>query len=227
MYFFVDYKKSYNSPIMGQTTSSNDLSIFGLKEIDTETTKKYVSGVMEITGDSLVKDLKKSIICKCPVVTREMCLEKNFCNEPKPPVPSPPPQITPDASGAVNNQKALKRAQEVRDAKLAEQKLLDEAEAQRLEQERIKMEKRQREKEEYEKMIEEQQKLKEEREADLNPYDLPAESAGQSNQSAVENNQVVQMCQQQINSMGNVTKSAFLGMYGEECSTVADKLIFK
>jgi hypothetical protein len=215
---------------MGQTSSSNDLSIFGLKDDSTETTNNYVPGVMEITGDSLVKDLKKSIICKCPVVTREMCLEKNFCNEPKP-VPSPPPQIVSDTSGAKNNQEALKKAQEIRDAKLAEQKLLDEAEAERLEQERVKMEKKQREQEEHEKMIEQQRKLKEEREAEfeesLNPYDTPIESAGQSNNSAEDlDPQTVKNCQDQINTMGNVTKSAFLLMYGDECSTVADQLKF-
>ena len=75
---------------MGQTSSSNDLSIFGLKDVSTETIN-YAPGVMEITGDSLVKDLKKSIICKCPIVTREMCLEKNFCKESKPaPAPAAP-----------------------------------------------------------------------------------------------------------------------------------------
>ncbi len=159
---------------------------------------KYTPGKLEVITADLAADLKKSILCKCPVPTRESCMQNNLCTT----IQQPPRQI----SAADNNDAAaglLQEAQKLRDAKIANQRAMEfnEIEA---------AQKKERSKTDAAREL----MMEEEFEEGTSPETGALPDSG-----------IVQVCQAQVNSLETtVTKNQFLAMYGEDCGEIANQL---
>lgn len=196
---------------MGQT-SSNDLTMFGLEDPGTDQTK-YTPGKLEIISNDLGADLKKSILCKCPVPTREICMQNSLC-----------PAIQQPQISADNTAAALEEAQKLRDAKIANQQI---ANRRKMEEENKKrLDEEERREQEFKEIAaaQEQEKQKTEAAREL----MMEEDFGEEEEPDINilpDNDTARICQNQVNNLGStVTKNQFLSMYGEDCGEFANQL---